>query len=221
MRQISSDSSTQTNRLIDAASQMKDAAWNFKGSAEGIDGNLANAVAKLQTQTETAQKSVESARDALRLEQRAWVGVIGSNVTGGQITGQALQDKTFAVGELHIYFRNSGRTPATNMAFLCCDVANISWQQIPRKVAPQELTEVGAGNGVLAPDAVRDISVIQSTGFLMYAPDTPPAPAFVYVRGRITYRDVFAGTPEHTTWFCFRHTTGLMFDFCPNGNSMN
>lgn len=62
MQRIASDNSNQTRELIDAANQMKNAAWNFKGSAQGIDGNIGNAVGKLQTQTEQTGKLVDESR---------------------------------------------------------------------------------------------------------------------------------------------------------------
>lgn len=64
MRQISTDSSAQTAQLIDAANQMKAAAWGFRGSAQGIDGNIGSAVGKLQLQVDQIKRSADAAKTA-------------------------------------------------------------------------------------------------------------------------------------------------------------
>lgn len=86
MKAISSDNTQQTQRLIDAANQIKAAAWDFKGSAQGIDGNLGNAVAELQSQVEKMDASrkstdknsaanLQATIDSFHREDRAWVGI--------------------------------------------------------------------------------------------------------------------------------------------------
>lgn len=75
MRKSSEDSSLQAQKLIDAANQIKIAAWQFKESAQGIDDNLGNAVGKLQDQVEESHKSVSAIIETTHQDLRPWVGV--------------------------------------------------------------------------------------------------------------------------------------------------
>jgi hypothetical protein len=94
MRQISSDGAAQTQKLIDAASQMKDAGWDFKGSAQGIDGNLGNAVGKLQGQVDQTSRAADAAKSAAKTAQSA---VELSNRPWLKIDHQILSPLTFNI----------------------------------------------------------------------------------------------------------------------------
>jgi hypothetical protein len=43
----------------------------------------------------------------------------------------------------------------------------------------------------------------------------------VYILGKITYNDIFNGTPKHTTKFCLMREFGMQFVPCLTGNSMD
>lgn len=130
MKSISADNTRQTQQLIDAANQIKTAAFQFKGSAQGIDGNIGNAVGKLQAQTDKmdaarvtseqeSQKALQATGDAIYLEQRPWVGVQISTRNGpiaGIITGPRQ-----GVNSITILAVNTGRTPALKWRDFCCE----------------------------------------------------------------------------------------------------
>jgi len=119
MRQISSDSSQQTNQLIDAATQMKTAAWQFKGSAEGIDGNLGDAVDKLNIQaTHLANNVTQTGRLATAAEKsnanviaadRPWIG-LESPILMSAVSGQPPEKVEFKTT-----IKNFGHSPAFNV----------------------------------------------------------------------------------------------------------
>jgi len=80
MRKISEDNAAQTEKLIEAANEMKSAAWTFSGAAIGINNANWNAVNQLNAQEksleasrhsseEAAQKYLQTTIDNFRLEQ--------------------------------------------------------------------------------------------------------------------------------------------------------
>ena len=124
--------STQVDKIIaaargieDSAAQMKNAAWDFKGSAQGIDGNFGNAVAKLQSQVEKmdaahalseqqSQQSLKATIENFHLEQRAWVGFSGFVVQPDTLNPNAMKigNTPISMNVAVSYIVNSGRTPA-------------------------------------------------------------------------------------------------------------
>lgn len=48
-------------------------------------------------------------------------------------------------------------------------------------------------------------------------------PLDLYIRGTVTYRDIFQGTPRHMTTFCILYMAGgpPQMQYCPTGNTMN
>jgi hypothetical protein len=114
--------------IEDSSTQMKNAAWDFKGSAQGIDGNFGKAVTKLQVQAEEidraraaseqqSRKSLQAAIDNFHQEQRAWVGFSGFNVQPDPVNNMPLVK---GHPEMHMSVSvaallNSGRTPARNV----------------------------------------------------------------------------------------------------------
>lgn len=61
MRTIAGDNSKQTQELIGAATQMKNAGWVFSGAAQGINNAGWNAVGKLNAQAESTSKVAHAA----------------------------------------------------------------------------------------------------------------------------------------------------------------
>lgn len=129
MREISQDTGQQTQQLIDAANQLKQAAWQFEGSAQGIDGNIGNAVEKLNLQAQATshvadaaakqadqalaqsnatQAIAKASSEAIDVQNRPWVtadikpGAIGMSATDGQAS-------------FFFSFRNIGKSLARNI----------------------------------------------------------------------------------------------------------
>lgn len=110
--------------IRDSANQMQRAAWDFKGSAQGIDGNLGNAVAQLEVQAKnidmarqstekSAKASLQASIDTFHKDQRAWVGFTSLRTA----PDSALNRVSIGVNFQHLsaQFINTGRTPALNV----------------------------------------------------------------------------------------------------------
>jgi hypothetical protein len=113
MKVISSDNTQQTQKLIDAATQIKNAGWTFSGAAQGINNAGWNAVGKLKLQADQTSRSATAAEDAvkatqtqMRLDQRAWI---------------AAAEPVFVINETSpisatVSIRNVGKTPGAQVS---------------------------------------------------------------------------------------------------------
>jgi len=94
--------------IKDSAEQMKNAAWNFKGSAEGIDGNINNAVRNLQAQADQMRRSAgatENAAQTTRIQLIDYENMERANLVITQVIDPTSQFVTFTV-------KNNGNSPA-------------------------------------------------------------------------------------------------------------
>lgn len=74
--------------------------------------------------------------------------------------------------------------------------------------------------GVLGPSAAQNIWI--AAGKANWGRRTQDdKPRTIYILGKITYYDIFDGTPQHTTKFCLAYDMGTTFGFCSQGNSMD
>ncbi len=199
MRTIANDSATQTQKLIDAASQMKDAGWQFKGSAQGIDGNLANAVGKLQGQVDQMKQSAKAASDsvgiakeALQISERAYI-TIGSPV---------LEGKSPIVIQLPML--NNGHIDATGaITTLIEDTISLTekrkieghWTRLHQGSAPP------SGSGLALS--------ISTTGPSVDPESIGSSKQRLFVVGYTTYSDGFPNTPLQTAPFCYMAVPSL------------
>jgi hypothetical protein len=82
---------------------------------------------------------------------------------------------------------------------------------------------------VLPPDVPQDFSILSVSvkwGAVRKHEFSPGGPSInepmtIYLLGKITYSDVFVGTPQHSTKFSLMRTTGTSFGICPEGNWMD
>jgi len=117
-------------RFADAANEMKQAAWDFKGSAQGIDGNLGNAVSKLDAQNRStdlarvsAQRSSEQQMSVLQeqmeMSERPLVGVAKYAFFDENASpNESARTSILTVGkpiEINIDYLNEGKSPALNL----------------------------------------------------------------------------------------------------------
>jgi hypothetical protein len=192
MKEISKDSSAQTAQLIDAANQIKSAAWQFKGSTQGIDGNLGNAVVTLQTQADNSKKSLQASIDNFHLDQRAWVG-INEIATPPQIhPGLNLAPTIFA--------SNTGKTPAFHV------VDRSGWAMLTVSEhydpATRLLSIAPDQQGVISPNGGRQFVGTPHTITQSESDAINAGTSVVYVFGEITYEDSFHG--RHRTKFSLK-----------------
>ena len=92
-----------------AAGDQVDAGNNFADSAEEINRGIVEAVDQLQAAAKNAKTSINATKEAMQLDQRAWVVMRG--------VGPAPElDKPW---ELHVLFTNTGKTPGKYLQLSC------------------------------------------------------------------------------------------------------
>jgi hypothetical protein len=190
-----------------------------------------------KAQAAISKQNLEAIIKNFQGDQRAWIGTIDAWPEDFGANSASFQMKTIA-----ITLRNSGRSPAINVSLECCFIRDIpSTSPIPayeseRKGRQQFLNFFGFRIARADQAGVVPPEVTQIRKFPIYDGELPfvlppnpqgigiqklPQPSSIYVLGRVTYRDVFLGTPVHTTQFCFVLTSGSKFLVCPEGNWMD
>jgi hypothetical protein len=229
---------TASETQASAATKNATAAASFSASADGINIQTKMAVDKFDRIAKASEHSIratqQAAQDALnasinasRLDQRAWVGLLYPVTT--------FDNKKLQVGVSVVFkwrFKNSGKTPAINVAY----DPEIIFRE-PGKGVPDYDVDV-KDNAYSKLTGIREASVIApgEEQFITF-PTPVPAPIFfgpkqfvlmennatvMYVVGKVTYNDIFPGTPQHSTKFC------VLYDpiaggvgTCPINNTMN
>jgi len=80
--------------------------------------------------------------------------------------------------------------------------------------------------GVLAPDVPQNLTILPSINWAttkkreIFPGKEISEPMTIYLLGKITYYDVFTGTPQRSTKFCLMRAQGTSFGICPEGNWM-
>ncbi|MGD0921998.1 MAG: hypothetical protein ABSA70_09575 [Terriglobia bacterium] len=97
---------TQT-ALIVQQSQIENAGASHRTAETFRQLNIA------QKQAQAAQDSLATIREQMRLDQRAWVGLVHTETMGGK---QSEDRSTFSYDYVRVSFRNSGKTPALNVS---------------------------------------------------------------------------------------------------------
>lgn len=200
---------------------------------------MRNATKATQRSAEAAQKSADAAKEAvrvardtltvsregLRLEQRAWIGIPEVVVDNPEQTSDSVSYKGIS-----LIFRNSGRTPAINSRMSYILISSFGseppfdFDKIAKYVGhwPNEwkvIWQPQKPQGVFTPGGVYPVIIL------------PPSvhrgqdrPRMVYIMGKMTYNDIFSGTPQRTTKFCFEYHQFFpeyRFTPCPDGNWMD
>jgi hypothetical protein len=270
---------TQTALLIQQSETGNaDASWHAVQTYKQLGAELEqakaasrNAVAAEKMVLAVRQGIEESARRnkevldatiaASRLDERAWVGLVSIENSGGTAT-----ERQFTIETIKLVARNSGKTPALKLAIKCCEISQVSWndhsvpdydeeilkrkeerergfktwsedllrsnpnarplielrrrtyEEIDRE---EEASQNKLTGEVLPPGVTNTFPVFLRTR-LNQRPNFPEPPLTTYVLGKITYRDVFAGTSIHNTKFCLMNLgSGYGLDICPSGNLMD
>jgi hypothetical protein len=89
-------------------------------------------------------------------------------------------------------------------------------KNMSNQVSLEEKKLFSAGQ-VLPPDSV----MAQGVGGISYGNLRDGIPQVIYILGKITYNDIFDGTPLRTTKFCLERMDGTDFSICPKGNHMD
>jgi hypothetical protein len=97
-----------SSNAADAAADQADASQQFSDTAEDINEGIAGAVDQLEAAADNAKASIKATQDALRLDQRAWVGT-------EDISSVPTTPETDKVWDVNVSMKNSGKTPAKNI----------------------------------------------------------------------------------------------------------
>jgi hypothetical protein len=205
MREISSDSSLQTDKLIDAATQIKNAGWVFSGAAQGTNNAVWSAAGRLDAQAQemrqAAASAAQTAEEALHVSERAYV-VADLQDEGWSQCHLPNNDETYCSG---IHYHNLGRTPA--ISIVVTGYMAYGWKgNNPLGALPipayDGLTGSSLANG---PDGTStllrtkgDIGTEMGTKSMMQNQN-----GGFYLYGYIQYKDIF--DEFHITAFCNYH----------------
>jgi hypothetical protein len=96
-----------THALADAAIDQADAAQQFSDTAEDINNRMSDAVDQLTTTTDNVKASIQATQEAMRLDQRAWLGIWHTYILPADQTGTI---------KIQIEIVNTGKTPAIRVS---------------------------------------------------------------------------------------------------------
>jgi hypothetical protein len=235
---IMEDSGKQTDQLIraanaqvfaarqiaDASGRNAKAAQDFAASANSINGGIADAVGKLNSQansanelTKQAKRTADDAENALRIQERPWVGLVGVYVADGQIGPTTMIRGIIEApsGNYYVRIENFGRSPALHVKVnVQADVVDYVSSARERPNFPELETDLFPG----VPTDSRHYPIMIHNGRewigIVYNGDL-----HYYVHGNITYEDSFGC--QHETVFCTHWLPGTKDEFfgCPDTNS--
>ena len=207
-----------THNLADATGKMKDAAEksaqasrDFADTAKDINGNMDDAVEKLNAQAEASKKLAgqalaqanatrnlaQTSKDALESVQRAFVFT-----STGHGDPPVMSDGPPTTVSIAVPFENSGSTPTQNLT------AHINWIAMPPGVGEDYFGDMLVNGAVPADtDAVLGPHSAGSTLNVVLPRDTfiqaTKGQTSVRIWGWIKYRDIFKDTPRRLTEYCY------------------
>lgn len=207
--------------MATAAGDQVDAANNFSDSAEEINRGVTGAVDQLKAAASNAKASIDATKEAMRLDQRAWIGF------------NTFEINKFEPGvplKASILLINTGRTPAGKVR------AGIGELFYSASASHVEL-KAAIANGIRGVDIrPRPQPTISPQGGLpLHLNTINPFPQDTYDRirnrtynyftlGRVEYLDVF-GRPQWMT-FCVEiffpdFNEPATWSYCDTGNDMS
>lgn len=148
---------------------------------------------------------MKRSRDALLLDQRAWLGIKDIVVASDVTVGKALV--------IDIQYTNSGKTPGVDIKLTDCKTGESEDSMIK--------WDCGSANLAIAPNQVMAITNTSDPLSQAYFDRLKIRAVRTYFRGVIQYDDIFRIT--HHTGFCafFTGVESIKFSTCSNGNYMD
>jgi type II secretory pathway pseudopilin PulG len=216
MREISRDSTQQTDKLIDAATQIKNAGWVFSGAAQGINNAGWSGVGELQTQA----KKMDAARVAAEVQS---VNALKTAIQNARSDQRAYLVTTFdredikgcSAGTTYTFcskirYSNIGKTPAIAVkayAELNIDSPSGSENNVeaPLKNMVSRLKYDGLSGSVLgiatpATELAKDAGPVGAATCSSGGSYHESRPCGHTIYGVIEYKDIF--NQRHETGFC-------------------
>jgi hypothetical protein len=207
-----------TARTIAALEKQADAMTNSIGPATTSAATAAETNAKTSERiAKASESSVEATREALRLEQRAWIAM--DTVTAFPLTAGG-------PAAVHVSLRNTGKTPAVN-------VKTGARMRVFAKGVEPSLTFAGSqwlgqqSNSILAPNSTVNLRGMtydrEGRPYNLLDNDVAgfaDGAIVLYFDGVVTYDDIFKRS--HRTTFCTYWDPAISgYNDCARGNEAN
>jgi cell division protein FtsL len=188
----------------DKMSNMSDAADKIRQAAQDMvvqDQRIAdNAQRAMDASNKQSQASIQATRDAMRLDQRAWV-------SAEPATGVPTNEGSYTI---QFPIKNTGKTPATNVA-----VYFMGRFFKPDEKLTYKFTGLPLPSGYLSPNSPRAFAYSGEPGTVDVA--AHKGEIFV-VYGAITYEDVFS--VKHWITYCFDAPKADKYTYCYEHNDI-
>jgi hypothetical protein len=186
-----------------SADKQATAAQKFADTAGLINSGIGDAVKKLDAQANNSAASIKTTQEAIRLEQRAWVVVKGTQ-------GVPELGKPWGI---RVVFTNNGTTPARNTRISC----NVEGE--PRGT-PFRFKKVPVGSSFLMTPNVEQWCVLFPTSPQLINQDALNKIAnrdiVISIFGTVTYDDIF----HQSHWYTFcreMETDAANWEECETG----
>lgn len=198
-------SGRQTDELIHAATINATAAKSFAESTAAITAEINSAVGAFQRMATSSEKSMLATKDAMRLDEKAWVSIDSIQIDGEPSLGSPMK--------FIVKVKNTGKTPALSAA--------ITQQGFGSK---QTTALCPIERQLLLFSVVAPAS--QDSFYLSAKPDVSQGmldgfkngSLTVFIKGLFEYRDVF-NQPRHTGFCVYYPSDRLPFLLtCQTGN---
>lgn len=189
-----SNQSDAASDMATAAGDQVDAGNNFAESAEEINRGVAGAVDQLQEAAKNAKASIRATQDAMRLDQRAWLGAGDYTYS---ITESGPIQSSASIG-------NTGKTPALNILCKTTGTTNVKGDILRDSdiVYPPELPILK--QGTLFPNQRFPLNVggtpMDPGKQKIWFDNVQRGDWIQYFYGEVRYKDAFER--EHWTHFC-------------------
>jgi hypothetical protein len=201
----------QADKMITAANTQACAAQHFADTAGLINGNINDAVGKLDAQATAATNSIKATQEAMRLDQRAWVGISQVHLN----TPYSAEHIGITVDLL-----NSGKTPATITAIDLLVTSAHTTEERGQTIIERHLT---SSVMAVAPGAPTPFTINEPRGVGdIFFGDLQSRTIQHHFKADIHYRDAFGR--KRSTTFCLIVTgksgdmsEGHPFPNCPGG----
>ncbi|MBV9574477.1 MAG: hypothetical protein JOY93_10515 [Acidobacteriales bacterium] len=183
-----------TKNASEAARDQADAAQRFSHTVEAINGRMQDAVDQLESAANNAKAAIKATRDAMRLDQRAWVGIEGHlPVENLRLGGHP---------RLGVKIVNSGKTPALHFIELIGANEQYTGAPFVADYSRHVPTAPRLSMSVIQPNSGLDAYTLPFNDAFTQAmiDDLKVGRVMLRVYGKLSYEDVFH--KRHHTTFC-------------------
>lgn len=218
-RKVSIEASKVTERQLKIAESQALSLKKLASASADAAGATKISATNSERLAKSSERSIETTKESLRLDQRAWVGLV------------AFEGDPPTVGKpyrIRARLHNSGKTPAMNVRTVI-SVYHFPARSVPATLprpqmvlGPPSLPILNPNADYLISDAIGDASgadiMLNEADVAAYTKS--PITFVLYAWGRVTYDDIF----RHHHWmtFCGRYnSTKNAYDACEHGNDMD